>query len=94
VFGCSANFSRASATSAVAAAASSGDRTLERTARVLSGEPVRRTHRRDERRRKRDTPAAPQPKATATPAPKATPTPAPDASKTDTLLDYLFGGEK
>jgi phospholipid/cholesterol/gamma-HCH transport system substrate-binding protein len=83
VFGCSAKFTRASATSAEAAAAASGDRSLMRTARALSGKPIK--------------PVAPakvprrvEMKATPTPAPTPTPTP---ESKTDTLLDYLFGGD-
>jgi ABC-type transporter Mla subunit MlaD len=90
VFGCSANFTGASATSAVAAASASGDASLERTARVLSGEPVTK-------RKARRVPAAtPAPAPQATVAPQATPAPtsAPDQTKTDTLLDYLFGGDE
>jgi phospholipid/cholesterol/gamma-HCH transport system substrate-binding protein len=103
VFGCSANFSRASATSAVAAARASGDPTLERTALALSGKPdtaakphKKKTHAKQERakrhrRGRKDAPAATiQPKPTAAPGPAATP----EQSKTDTLLDYLFGGDE
>jgi phospholipid/cholesterol/gamma-HCH transport system substrate-binding protein len=110
VFGCSANFTQASATSATAAAASSGDPRLERTARVLSGEPAtaakphkakkhkhkhqRRKHHRQHRKQAEDPPASARPEATATPqatpAPAATPAPQ-KPSKTDALLDYLFG---
>jgi phospholipid/cholesterol/gamma-HCH transport system substrate-binding protein len=103
VFGCSANFSRASATSAVAAARASGDPTLERTALALSGKPdtaakphKKKTHAKQERakrhrRGRKDAPAATiQPKPTAARGPAATP----EQSKTDTLLDYLFGGDE
>jgi len=63
VFGCSANFSSATATSAVKAARTSGDETLVNTARALAGQKAETT--------KAD----------------------PEQAKTDTLLDYLFGGE-
>jgi phospholipid/cholesterol/gamma-HCH transport system substrate-binding protein len=112
VFGCSANFQQASATSATAAAAASGDTKLVRTAQALSGQPVtagthkkakkrhhkqRRRHRHHHRTPAKDAPAAAQPDATATPqaTPAPTATPAPQKqSKTDTLLDYLFGGDQ
>jgi phospholipid/cholesterol/gamma-HCH transport system substrate-binding protein len=89
VFGCSANFARASATSATAASSASGDSALERTARVLSGEPLTK-------RKARRAPVVKAPAKKTTPAPKATvkPAPTPDQSKTDTLLDYLFGGDE
>jgi ABC-type transporter Mla subunit MlaD len=99
VFGCSANFTNASATSAEAAAAASGDRSLVRTARALSGKPIKRVAPAKVRRR---VTVKPTPTPTPTPAPaapatpSATPTPTPTAtpeSKTDTLLDYLFGGD-
>jgi ABC-type transporter Mla subunit MlaD len=87
VFGCAANFSSASATSALKAAQASGDPTLVRTARALAGKPVKKVKPR----------ALPKPRAgkapAATFAPPPTPTPAPDQAKTDTLLDYLFGGD-
>jgi ABC-type transporter Mla subunit MlaD len=108
VFGCSANFTQASATSATAAAASAGDPSLERTALALAGKPYAATakpdkaakkakphRRRHHRREARQAPAA-RPEATptpsATPAPAATPAPQ-QQSKTDALLDYLFGGD-
>ncbi|HEY6691845.1 MAG TPA: MlaD family protein [Solirubrobacteraceae bacterium] len=104
VFGCSANFSQASATSAVAAARASGDPTLERTALALSGTPVTATKphekmqraSRHRRARKDARTAAVQPNATLTPQATATPAPAatPQQSTTDTLLDYLFGGDE
>ena len=86
VFGCSAKFSGASATSAEAAAAASGDKTLVRTARALAGKPIKPVKPAKVPRRVKTTPT---PAATATP----TPTPTPSQSKTDTLLDYLFGGD-
>jgi phospholipid/cholesterol/gamma-HCH transport system substrate-binding protein len=89
VFGCSANFARASATSAVASAVSSGDPALERTARVLSGEPV-------PKRKARRAPVVKAPATKTTPKAAVAPAPAatPDQTKTDTLLDYLFGGDE
>jgi phospholipid/cholesterol/gamma-HCH transport system substrate-binding protein len=98
VFGCSANFSQASATSAVDAAASSGDPTLERAALALAGEPPAKHDetKNASRRAGTDAPttAGAQPEATA--SPQATPAPAttPAPSKSDTLLDYLFGGDQ
>jgi phospholipid/cholesterol/gamma-HCH transport system substrate-binding protein len=86
VLGCSANFSSASATSAEASAAASGDESLVRTAQALAGKKVKKVAPKpvDE--------AVKAPKApVATPAPAATPDPS--QSKTDTLLDYLFGGD-
>jgi phospholipid/cholesterol/gamma-HCH transport system substrate-binding protein len=86
VLGCSANFSSASATSAEASAAASGDESLVRTAQALAGKKVKKV--------------APKPVEEAVKAPKApaatptpTATPDPSQSKTDTLLDYLFGGD-
>jgi len=96
VLGCSANFSSASATSAVKAAQASGDPTLERTALALTGKPVRNA--RKHRARSQAVPqtqSTPQASATPAPAPTATATPAPatNQQQTDTLLDYLFGGD-
>jgi phospholipid/cholesterol/gamma-HCH transport system substrate-binding protein len=92
VFGCSAKFSNASATSAEAAAAASGDRTLVRTARALAGKPITPVKPAKIPRRVKMTPTpTPTPAPAATAAPTATPSPSP--SKTDTLLDYLFGGD-
>jgi phospholipid/cholesterol/gamma-HCH transport system substrate-binding protein len=86
VLGCSANFSSASATSAEASAAASGDQSLVRTAQALAGKKVKKV--------------APKPVEKAVKAPKApaatptpTATPDPSQSRTDTLLDYLFGGD-
>jgi phospholipid/cholesterol/gamma-HCH transport system substrate-binding protein len=100
VFGCSAKFTQASATSALAAAKSSGDPTLEATARALAGLPAKQIKDKPRKRRNQKNAAqeiAPEPAATPTPAPSATatPTPAPQSQqdKTDTLLDYLFGGD-
>ncbi len=90
VLGCSANFSSASATSALAAAQSSNDPTLVRTARALSGKPVKRT--KQPAQPQRTTTKAPK-TTTFAPEPTPTPTPAPSDQKTDTLLDYLFGGD-
>jgi len=86
VLGCSANFSSASATSAEASAAASGDESLVRTAQALAGKKVKKVKPKpvDEIIK---TPKAPA----ATPTPTATPDPS--QSKTDTLLDYLFGGD-
>jgi phospholipid/cholesterol/gamma-HCH transport system substrate-binding protein len=105
VFGCSANFTQASATSARAAAASSGDASLLRTARALAGKPVAartphkaaKRHHRRQRAAAKDAPAAARPQATATPQATPTPsaTPAPQQpSQSDSLLDYLFGGDQ
>jgi ABC-type transporter Mla subunit MlaD len=102
VFGCSANFTQAGATSALAAAQSSGDPQLEATARALAGLPQKKEQTKDgkpKKQRSRDAANdAPKveatPTPTATPAPAATPTPEPtEQEKTDTLLDYLFGGD-
>jgi phospholipid/cholesterol/gamma-HCH transport system substrate-binding protein len=97
VFGCSANFIQAGATSARAAAAASGDRSLVRTAKALSGKPVKALRRQAAKPRRRtpvhETPKAAQPQATPTPAPAATPAPQAQ-SRTATLLDYLFGGDQ
>jgi ABC-type transporter Mla subunit MlaD len=102
-FGCSANFTQAGASSALAAAEASGDPQLVATARALAGlEPEKPTKDRTAKKNKLDTPekaAAPKPDATPTPAPNATPaptaTPAPsEQDRTDTLLDYLFGGDE
>src|SRR5262249_15398628 len=92
VLGCSANFSSASATTALKAAQASGDETLVRTAEALAGKPVKKQRIHRTRTRAEQTLQAQfTPQATATP----TPTPAPSSAdqQTDTLLDYLFGGD-
>jgi phospholipid/cholesterol/gamma-HCH transport system substrate-binding protein len=86
VFGCSSNFAPAASSTGLAAAQASGDPTLVRTARALAGQPVKRVK------------ATPTPRAVEvadTPAPAPAPAPAadPSQSQTDTLLDYLFGGD-
>ena len=101
VFGCSAGFSQANATSAVAAAASSGDPSLLRIARALAGKPVAtpKHHRGSKhgtprpRRPVKKAPAPAQPQAAATPQPTATPAPH-QQDNTQSLLDYLFGGDQ
>jgi hypothetical protein len=104
-FGCSANYPRsagASAATATATAAPAGprDQVLRRTAIALARElglPVPEVSApREQPASKRATkPAAP--KQAKPPAPAATPTPAPRAkdqqAQTETLLDYLFGGD-
>jgi phospholipid/cholesterol/gamma-HCH transport system substrate-binding protein len=101
VFGCSANFVQAGATSALAAANASGDPELVATARALAGLPQKQTKDRKPKRKRdtRDKVAAPKAEATPTPAPAASPaptaTPTPtEQERTDTLLDYLFGGDE
>ncbi|MGZ8694781.1 MAG: MlaD family protein [Gaiellaceae bacterium] len=101
-FGCSANFTSASAT----AAASSGpsgrprDSVLQRTAAALAralglpgGEdaPAPRKSQPEPATKAPATAPAPEVSPQAAPAPSATPSPAP--SQNDALLDYLFGGE-
>lgn len=102
VFGCSSNFTQAGATSALAAAEQSGDPTLVDTARALAGLPQVKTDKPKKKKRHRRDADATAPTAAATPTPTptpaagATPTPTPAPSeqdKTDTLLDYLFGGD-
>jgi phospholipid/cholesterol/gamma-HCH transport system substrate-binding protein len=101
VFGCSSNFQQAGATSAVAAAASTDDPQLEATARALAGlPPTKDTKDRKPKRSRNRAAAAPKVEATPTPTPAPVATPAPTATpepseqeKTDTLLDYLFGGD-
>jgi ABC-type transporter Mla subunit MlaD len=95
VLGCSANFSSASATSALKAAQASGDPTLERTALALTGKPSAKKARRHRTRSQAAARAQAQatPQATATPTATATPAPATSEQQTDTLLDYLFGGD-
>ncbi|HEX5620245.1 MAG TPA: MlaD family protein [Solirubrobacteraceae bacterium] len=101
-FGCSANFTQAGATSALAAAESSGDPQLVATARALAGLKPRKPtkdgkakkeHKRDTRDKANAPKAEATPTPTATPAPAATPEPT-EQEKTDTLLDYLFGGDE
>jgi ABC-type transporter Mla subunit MlaD len=102
VFGCSSNFQQAGASSAVEAAAASGDPSLLATARALAGLPVKSNKpRRKKDRRDRDgkRAEAPAPTAEATPTPAPTATPAPTSTptqeqRTDELVDYLFGGDE
>jgi hypothetical protein len=103
-FGCSANYPRA-ATSSSAQAASTGaprDEFLQRTAvalaKALGLEPPKAPaqEKRTRDRKAADQDVAPEATPEATPAPA--PTPAPQApteeEQTQTLLDYLFGGEE
>jgi hypothetical protein len=104
-FGCSANFQQ-QATSSSAQAASAGDprdAVLRRTAVALArslGLPVPKAEKPARKPRRRTRTAAPKAKAKAAPAPQATPAPTPtppaddEKSKTETLLDYLFGGDE
>jgi phospholipid/cholesterol/gamma-HCH transport system substrate-binding protein len=104
-FGCSANYPRAassSSSSARVAGAGSQDELLRRTAVALAkglgleipDEPV--TEKRTRDRKAADQEVTPE----ATPAPAATPAPTPapqaptDEEQTQTLLDYLFGGDE
>ena len=108
-FGCSANFRQASSSAAGARAASvSGPRdpVLQRTARALAkalGLPVpERAEREPAKERERPAPekrtaeprATPTPQATPMPTPAPAPQPQDEQSKTETLLDYLFGGDE
>ena len=102
-FGCSANFARASSSSAQAAAAGAPrDGTLERTAVALAKalglevpdipEPERNQQ---EAPAPRERTAADQEVAPEkTPEPAATPPPPDPQQQTETLLDYLFGGDE
>jgi phospholipid/cholesterol/gamma-HCH transport system substrate-binding protein len=104
-FGCSANFSSASAATA-AAADGPRDRTLVRTATALAealGTKPPRIERerkpapkpRPEPRERR--PAKPKPRAKPEPAPTPKPTPSPRAKRqrdVESVLDYLFGEDR
>jgi ABC-type transporter Mla subunit MlaD len=104
-FGCSANFAR-TASSSSARAASTGaprDEVLVRSAQALAKAlglrvpeaPERETKAREPRQRmEADQEVVPAP--TPTPAPTAAPAPAPQVQgeQTETLLDYLFGGDE
>ena len=105
-FGCSANFPRAAGSSSAVAASAAGprDEVLLRTAAALANalglrvpkdaqpQKVRRPR---ERRTADQRVAAPEATPAPTPEPAATPAPADDEqSRTETLLDYLFGGEE
>ena len=104
-FGCSANFPRASSSSAQAATGAPRDQAVVRTARALAkalglpvpegAEPQKKVRRQRERRSADQVAQAPAAKPTPapTPAPKAPPATDPQ-SKTETLLDYLFGGDE
>ena len=97
VFGCSANFGTAAATSARGGRRAPRDQVLECAPRARSREALAGTEEGQEadatatrgapqaRRRRRAPPARP--------APTPTRAPQPSQSKTDTLLDYLFGGD-
>jgi hypothetical protein len=91
VSGCSANFTGASSTSAQAAAAASGDPTIVNTARALAGKKYKKVQPTPIGRLLRA--AAKSARAARSPVPTPTPAPAANPSRTDALLDYLFGGE-
>ncbi len=92
VFGCSSNFVPAASSTGLKAAEASGDQTLVNTARALAGKPFKKQKPAPVKRMaKAPDSAALTP--TATPTPAATATPDPSQSQTDTLLDYLFGGD-
>jgi phospholipid/cholesterol/gamma-HCH transport system substrate-binding protein len=102
-FGCSANFSRvANSSAAQAASAAPRDAVLQRTAVALAKalglklpeapEPEKRTRDRD--RTAADQKVAPEPTATPTPAPTPAPQAPTEQERTETLLDYLFGGDE
>jgi phospholipid/cholesterol/gamma-HCH transport system substrate-binding protein len=107
-FGCSANYPRATATGAQAASTGGRrDEVLRRTsvalARALglpipeSAEPRKRSKPTRTKDAEPKPAATPQPTPTPTPTPAPAPAPAPNAddqrSRTETLLDYLFGGD-
>jgi phospholipid/cholesterol/gamma-HCH transport system substrate-binding protein len=104
-FGCSSNYPRAaSSSSAQAAAAAPRDEALQRTAVALAKAlglkvpegPEPKKVRKPGERRTADQEIAPEPTPAATPAPAPTPAPTPQQQqdKTETLLDYLFGGDE
>jgi phospholipid/cholesterol/gamma-HCH transport system substrate-binding protein len=108
-FGCSANFPRrAGASARVAATAGPRDRVLQRTAAALARSlglpvpeaPAEPREQREPKRTPKRTPKRAAPKATPTPQPRPAPKPAPtprkqdQQSRTETLLDYLFGGDE
>jgi ABC-type transporter Mla subunit MlaD len=109
-FGCSANFQRAAGSSSAQAASAGAprDEVLLRTQQALAralGLKVPKSPNDDEKpereQRTRDRVAADQ-EVAAEPTPEATPTPAPTPApqaptreeRTETLLDYLFGGDE
>jgi phospholipid/cholesterol/gamma-HCH transport system substrate-binding protein len=102
-FGCSANYPRAASSSAAqAASAAPRDKVLQRTAVALAKalglkvpeapEPEKRT--RDRKAADQDVAAEPTPTATPTPAPTPAPQAPTEEERTETLLDYLFGGDE
>jgi phospholipid/cholesterol/gamma-HCH transport system substrate-binding protein len=104
-FGCSANFSQGASSNATAAFTASEDPILRRTQMALAralGLKAPKAPEKDEPRRTRDRAAAdqdvdaePEAEAEATPTPAPTPAPqAPTEEQTQTLLDYLFGGDE
>jgi ABC-type transporter Mla subunit MlaD len=104
-FGCSANYPRTAGTSSAQAASTGAprDEILRRTAvalaKALGLEPPKAPV---EEKRTRDRRKAPDQKVAPAATPKATPTPAPtpapqaptEEERTQTLLDYLFGGDE
>jgi phospholipid/cholesterol/gamma-HCH transport system substrate-binding protein len=108
-FGCSANFPRRAGASAAAATtavpAGPRDQSLRRTAVALArslglpvpaAPPEPRNEPEPERTPERAAPKvtpAPQPTPAPTPAPKPAPKQQDERSRTETLLDYLFGGD-
>jgi phospholipid/cholesterol/gamma-HCH transport system substrate-binding protein len=104
-FGCSANFARASSSSAQAATGAPRDEAVVRTARALAkalglpvpedAQPVKKVPRQRERHSADQVKQAPVAEPTPAPTPAPEPPPATDEqSKTETLLDYLFGGDE
>ena len=102
-FGCSANFTSASSSAArVSSAGAPRDAVLQRTAVALAKAlglkvPKAPAPERTRDRAARDRSAADQevaPEATATPAPTPAPKPPSEQERTETLLDYLFGGDE
>ena len=103
-FGCSANFSQSASANATAAFTASEDPILRRTEMALAralGLKVPEAPEKEKPERTRDRAAADQeagPAAEAEPTPAPAATPAPQApteeEQTQTLLDYLFGGDE
>ena len=102
-FGCAANFIPGAGAARVSANVPRGQRALRSTAAALASglglqAPGQRAEPRERPKAKRTQAAAPE-RAAASPQPAATPAPAPAAqteaeqAQTETLLDYLFGGD-
>jgi ABC-type transporter Mla subunit MlaD len=99
-FGCSANFSQSASASAASFTASE-DPILRRTelalARALGLKAPKSPERKPERTRDRaaaDQEVEAEPEATPTPAPTPAPQAPTEEERTETLLDYLFGGDE